>query len=70
MRKGRRAPRLVVTRVFDGQRTPQEAFVRVILNAEEAETENEGLNTFREKNIIEGELNSGDFLPREGEVYG
>ncbi len=29
--------RLIVTRVFDSQRTPQEAFVRVILNSNKYE---------------------------------
>lgn len=48
--------KLIVTRVFDSERTPQEAFVRAILNANEYE-----------KNLqVQG---SGGIMNEEGLIY-
>ena len=44
--------RLVVTRVFDSNRTPQDAFVRAILNSDKEE---KGLQVSGDLNIIETE---------------
>ncbi len=44
--------RLIVTRVFDSQRTPQDAFVRAILNSNNAD---KGLQTEGNDGIIESE---------------
>ena len=45
--------RLVVTRVFDGRRTPQDAFVRAILNSNHAEDAEKGLQMPGNDGIIE-----------------
>lgn len=69
-RKGKPRTRMIVTRVFDGQRTAQEAFVRVILNAEGAKNEDNRLQWFGEKNIIEDEPTCGTASPLKGEANG
>lgn len=64
-REGR--TKIVVTRVFDGKRTPQEAFVKVILNSE---NENKGLKMFANRNIIKGKSTCEVTSPLKGEDYG
>ncbi len=47
--------RLIVTRVFDSQRTPQDAFVRAILNSNNADRAEKCLQMPGNDGIIENE---------------
>ncbi len=47
--------RLIVTRVFDSKRTPQDAFVRAILNSNNADRAEKGLQMPGNDGIIENE---------------
>lgn len=67
MNKGQGRTKMVVTRVFDGKRTPQEAFVKVIINSE---NENRGLKMFANRNIIKGKSTCEATSPLKGEDYG
>lgn len=61
--------RLIVTRVFDSKRTPQDAFVRAILNSDREE---KGLQASGDLDIIETEepLCSSPASSGKGEANG
>ncbi len=64
--------RLIVTRVFDSQRTPQDAFVRVILNSNNADKAEKCLHEGGYDGIIENEepLCSSPASSGKGEANG
>ena len=64
--------RLVVTRVFDSRRTPQDAFVRAILNSENADKAEKCLQEVGCEGIIENEepLCSSPASSEKGEANG
>ena len=64
--------RLVVTRVFDSRRTPQDAFVRAILNSENADKAEKCLQEVGCESIIENEepLCSSPAFSGKGEANG
>ena len=64
--------RLVVTRVFDSKRTPQDAFVRAILNSSNADKAEKCLQVSGNEDIIEPEelLCSSPASSGKGEANG
>jgi hypothetical protein len=64
--------KLVVTRVFDSRRTPQDAFVRAILNSENADKTEKCLQEGGCEGIIENEepLCSSPASSGKGEANG
>ena len=64
--------KLIVTRVFDSRRTPQDAFVRAILNSENADKAEKCLQASGDSDIIETEepLCSSPAFSGKGEANG